>query len=310
MLDFKKFCIDYSIDYNQRRSNVIAFDCPLCNSSKGSKTWTGGFITHNNKAIFSCFRCGTHSAIEVISNLINCTTKEALIILKKYDSDYTDTSYQVAYKRNCTELVYPPTKELDSAYTYYLENRGFDAECVTKKYNLLYTKHIGNRIKDCTDRIIFTATKAGKAVSYTARTILKEDPIRYLSCPSEKEVSSIKSTLYCLDKCDITKPVALLEGCFDALKFGSQGVACYGISYALEQVLLLREFPCVYIAFDPEEKALYHARKLKEQLSYFTKVHIIDLETNYDVGDFSKSEIESLRNFLGFEKDSLEHLIK
>ena len=81
-------------------------------------------------------------------------------------------------------------------------------------------------------------------------------------------------------------------------------MATFGTSWKPAQADLLKNYEHVFIIFDAgEEEAAKHAKELAKALSLFTKVDIIDTETSYDIGDFSKDEVMELRKFLGFSYD-------
>lgn len=300
MFDFESFCKDYSIPYRIRKDDILTFNCPFCHSSSGKSAhqYTGGFLF--GKTI-TCFRCGKHSLKETVIALSNCSEFEYKEIFNRY---YSNNGLQVRvsdedFKRP-TKLVLNNLKEMDELYADYLKQRGFSPFAVTKKFDLKFTDHVG----ELASRIIIPIFYQNKLVSFTSRAILSNAKVRYLSCPDRKEVVPHKSILYNIDNCK-GKSVAVVEGPFDLIKAGGNDfVATFGTSWKPAQADLLKNYEHVFILFDAgEEEAAKHAKELAKALSLFTKVDIIDTETPYDIGDFSKDEVMELRKFLGFSYD-------
>lgn len=310
MIDWEKLFIDSGLDYKVRESGryrLLVYHCPLCVSSTGSKTPTGAFFMGSeNNMQATCFRCGTHSGVEVISVLLDTPISNAKTLISSYSTEVVSNPTVNIAHPTVIDLSFA-NRGLDSAYSEYLIKRGLNPKKVTEYADLRYTNHIG----ELYSRIVFPIYYKGKIVSYTSRTIIDNPQVRYISCSNNKEVMNHKDICYGCDKLQ-SSTVLVVESPVNSIKIGNDiCVATFGIAYSEAQVNFLKQFKKVIISFDSEVKAQIQAEKLAKAIGLFTDVSVVDLEFSEgkDLGDCSRDELITIRKELGFSAIIPEHTI-
>lgn len=121
-----------------------------------------------------------------------------------------------------------------------------------------------------------------------------------MTLPLNKGAGDPKRLLYNLDNSPGQSAV-VMEGTFDVMRFGDNGVCSFGTSMTEAQLKLLRRrFSRVLFLFDPEPVAQKKAKTYAGLLSLMgVEVEVIDTELGKDPGDMDDKEIRWLRKELG-----------
>jgi len=282
------------------RDGWIAIECPFC--SGRSK---GHHLGISDKGGISCFRCGKHSAYELIAAVSGCDESEAWTVYKQYSDVLFERApiRQFVTTPKSTKMNLPGELEMPDQHRLYLENRGYpDDKDVTPyqladRYNLRFTVDD----PDYPNRIIIPVTYNNRVVSFTSRDVTN-NPLRYKTATKDNELRDIKHCVFGLDLV-VGDTAIIVEGPFDCMSLGADvSCAVMGIKYTDEQVKLIgRRFTSVYILFDPsEQQAREQARNLSKALSAYCSASIVTLDTDKDAGDFTLAETNEVRTSLGF----------
>lgn len=291
MFDAKKFLEFHFIPFKTEGKNIgskwIGVLCPFCNDA----SFHGGFATDRNK--FSCWRCGSHLIKEVISELLNVNEHGARQLFKQFSSNSPNfpTETTAPRKNNSIEI---PGKKLLPMHIDYLRSRRFDPDKLVQEYNIRGTNQLGKY----KFRIIIPIYFQGKIVSYIGRDVTRKSKLRYKACPSELEIISHREILYGLDNANNTT-VILVEGITDVWRLGENSIACFGLQFSDEQVLLLvQRFSEVIISFDREVEAIRRARKLQRILEGLGIEARIAIPPKRDPAEMTDTEIRSWKKSL------------
>jgi len=293
MFDFLRFAKDNEIQYVDEGKNTspdwVNLPCPFCNDSSNHL----GFNLESG--VFNCWRCGSHSILDVILAVTHCSEKEGKYKYVMYQKDklhYRKEKRKIDNK----EIKLPDNiQELNErARKYLMVKRNFDPDKLIDKYNLGYVDNIG----EYKFRIIAPVFYNGKIVSYQGRDITEQQELRYKACSLDDEIIPHKHILYNLDHA-LADYVIVVEGITDVWRMGDNTVGTFGISYTQEQVLLLaNRYKKVFIIFDNEEVAQEKARKLGESLTTLgVETEIIDLEIK-DPATLNDEDAIDLKNIL------------
>jgi DNA primase len=109
------------------------------------------------------------------------------------------------------------------------------------------------------------------------------------------EVIHHKHILYNLDT--VKSSMIIVEGIFDVWRIGDGAVASFGITYTLEQIILITLIKPsrVFIMFDSEPQAQRNAEKLGSALSSLGMKTEVITPSHGDPCDLTDSEVLSLR---------------
>lgn len=279
------FLNDYNISISDSGKNTqrgwINIQCPFC----GDDINHGGINLKNN--YYNCWRCGWHPLPELISNLIDCSIKEAKRIMLYYSKKSRNIKKEKENKK-AQFIKFPEgSGELKKAHRDYLVQRNFDPDKLIKGYSLKGTGHIGNY----KFRIIAPIYFNGKMVSYQGRDITNKSPVRYKACSKQKEIIHHKNILYNFDNAVSYKKCVLVEGITDVWRLGPGAIGTFGTSVTAPQKLLLKEFEQVYILYDNEEEAIKKAKMLSTELqSLGVDVYVINYDGANDPSELSQDD--------------------
>lgn len=278
---------DKDIEYATAGKNIsagwVGLKCPACHDMTNH---LGINIATGN---FSCFRCGVRgNPIKLVMLLENCGYQTARTTL----DDYPLTAPIKATERVTSLTVELPAKAkkpLPKIHQEYLQNRNYDPDLLTQKYDL-YGVELA---KDYKYRLIIPIYFKKQIVTFTARAVVEAD-MKYKTCPIEKSIVTIKDTLYNVDRMKDT--VVLVEGIFDAWRIGDSACATFGTKVTSSQINLLRKCKNVFILFDSD--AQKHAENVAKNLAGLVDhVEIITL-TEGDPADLSEKDAAHLRKNL------------
>lgn len=135
----------------------------------------------------------------------------------------------------------------------YLEDRGYDAKTLVKKYGVGYCRE--SHLPLACDRIYIPFLQDGELMGWQMRYIgtpAGKWPPRYYSCPGQPA----KRMLYNIDTAKKYDTVILVEGPIDVWGAGNQGVGLIGKKLSLTKLDLLRKHckdATLVIVLDPKQ---------------------------------------------------------
>jgi len=305
--DVKSLFNQYDIDYRESGDNVSRGwanlrTCPFCRDD----AYHCG--VNLSSLGFHCWVCSEHGGIykllqkmEIFQDL---NINKVLDDFKK-DSFSTQNSIpQSVKKRLLCEWPEGTLNELPLPHRNYLQFRNFDPDFLVKKYKLKAVYNIGDpRFRF---RIIAPVFLNGKMVSFVGASVIREKTVvKYLNCPTEESVISIRDCLY---NYDTIKDIAVIvEGITDVWRMGDGFVATLGKGMNSERIsLLLKKKPDkVIIMYDAD--ANKEARKIANNLcGLFPLVEVFELDEG-DPADLSFSKAQEIRDLIHFRwQGSLE----
>lgn len=259
--------------------------CPFC----GDRSNHLGY--NLSQGYFNCWRCGFHSTYDVIKALIGSSRSETYSLLKQYNAGEIEVLKHNKIKASSCEFP-KGTGELQDYHKRYLIHRGFNPDEIQSIWGIKATAFNSSE----PFRIIVPIYYEDELVSYQGRTVDKRQPLRYLTCASDREVLDHKNLLYGLDYAKVNPVCIVVEGVFDAWKLGIGAVATFGIKFKTQQVQLLsKHFSKVYIMYDPEPIAQQQAQKLKAELNIRgIRVEILNCPAS-DPADLTKEQVKKIR---------------
>lgn len=206
--DFERFCEEYRVDYVTSGPNVakghINVQCPWCGDDDPSHHM--GYDLSSRA--FGCWRDPTHRGYaqhKLVAALLGITYEKARGIvgvasranLSKFDSFVADMMNPNTANEDLTAKtlkfspdIRPLSYGMNAKYVDYLEGRGFsDPLDVADMYSLHYA-HTG----DMKGRLVFPIIKHNKLVSWTGRSIRKDEDLRYKALTSNSEKAAARGT--------------------------------------------------------------------------------------------------------------------
>ena len=299
MLDVIQLFKDYRIPYWTEGKNVspgwVNTKCCFCDDTSNHLGWnrSGKYTT--------CWKCGVHSVQSAIQHLLRVDWARVNQIIWEYSSDVSGHT-QISDKVAKAQHVTPPGKPLTKFHRDYLTNRRFDPDELIHKYHILGTGPFDSwEGIDYKLRVIIPIYFNGEVVSFQGRDITGKQEERYKGCPVEKSVINIKHILYNFDSIKFKK-VVVLEGIFDVWRMGSGFVSSFGTTMTPSQINLLSEMDEIIFLFDNEVEAQDKAKVYAKQLASLGKVvHIVDVDTGKDPGEYTDEEVRQVKQELGME---------
>jgi len=240
-MDYERLFADYGIPTAKRTKIGINVHCPFCPAGASMNL---GFKSGTMQNF--CFKCGRgHSTAYALSLILGIPRRELEAILEDY-RDYVPLRRKLNDRepRKPKKIELPGFK-LSGAEKDYLLERRFSPRKLAEKYGIQ-----GGGYGEWKNRIVIPIYFRGKLVSWTSRTILPDRQPRYKNLANELSIIDPKRTLFNIDNCR-SEHVALLEGPFDVMRFGDDGICGFGITLTRAQVMLLSDrFKKVYVLFD------------------------------------------------------------
>lgn len=289
-LDLPALLDAHGVEYEEGSGSWLNCACPICYKNDGHF----GLGWNTESGVFSCFSCGKMDRLETIALLIGETPSRTLVELRKYETDINP--YPTADRRSrgvlggVTTLKMPfGTASMTARHKNYLRERDFDPEMLELEWGLLGTGPVG----DYKYRIIIPVHQDGKLVCYQGRDVTGKAKAKYLSCPDEKAVVPIKSTLYGVDKAK-GDTVVVTEGPSKCWRLGRGAIATFGALVSDEQVKLLTKFKRAFLIPDQDQAGIDGAEHLAGRLSVLgVQTEIISLVVK-DVGDLKQEDADWL----------------
>lgn len=304
MFDSKRFLNDYSIQYWTEGKNCspgrVQIKCCMCDDTSNHLG-----LPLNGDTVPNCWRCGSHSIIKIIKNLLNVSWSEAKEISKEYSQNKSEKVINDKYskkkrfnKENDSVNLPKNSEEIKSIHKKYLIKRGFNPDTLEKLWKIKGTGNLGQYKY----RIVIPIIVNGIAVSFQARDISGKAELRYKACKIEDEIIHHKFIAYGTDYIKNRKAI-IVEGILDAWKLGPGAIATFGTGFKKEQILFISNLiDEAFILYDSEKEAQEKAEKLCFLLSDCgVKCEIITQNEYDDPGEMPVSEAESLRlQILGY----------
>ncbi len=289
MFDFETFTNDHGIETTTEGKHATSgWINTRCFCSPNSNGHHLGF----NGVNFSCYKCGTHSALSVVKELTGVSWDQAKALIEQYKLRPKE-NYLHRYKNKKVKEVKLPLgcDDINNKHRKYLLNRNFDPDKLVREWDIQGTSNIG----DYKFRIIVPIMYKKNLVSFQGRDITNKNINKYKACSRDKELIEHQQILYGLDNV-VKDSVIVVEGIFDVFRLGYGAVSTFGASYTWSQVLLLNRFKNVFIFFDSDQAGIDQGKKLAALLSGIdsTKhIEIISVDSG-DPGDLSDTEASDL----------------
>lgn len=292
--DALQFLHDYRIPYEREQSNWANIICPMPRC--GDHKFKGGI--NLLQGYYHCWRCGGHPIEKVVGLLANVNLRMVPGVMAPYKQ-------RSAMLRRLNKLEPPPLPKtievpggpLKKRHGDYLRERGFSANYLKKKYSLTGTLNEPGMMRY---RIVIPIFARGQAISWQARDITGESPIKYTGPKREDCPLHYKDTIYGAKPAQGSS-ICLVEGIFDQWRMGDGFGCTFGTSMSAAQLQSLTVCERVVFLFDPGEKeAMRHAQKYGAMLTGFgVQVEILDPDTEKDPGDFTEEEVRQVRDHIG-----------
>jgi DNA primase len=280
---FESSGISYTVTGKNLSKGWIGIRCPFCDDHSNH------LGIHLESKVFSCFKCGTKgNIIKLIQELEDVDWKKAISIIQQY-------SGSVLNYENKQEIVsnkFPKMNPLGVLHKEYLASRGFDPELLERKYKL----KIGGNFTKYQTRLIIPFFENRRMITFTSRDISGKSEIKYLHPSRTETVITPKDTVFNIDT--VRNSCLVVEGCFDVFRMGDGAVSLSGTKYTQRQVSLLSKIDRVFVLFDPEPVAQAQAKKLGNELSFLTRVEVIQLDLDRDPADMTEQEAIELKKEL------------
>lgn len=292
---YKDYGIFYATEGNKHcREGWVQINCPFC---QGSQNYHLGY--NLDEDYFVCWRCGWKSTTDVISKLLKVSKDDAKTILRHYER-HIGAKDKILVKSKTGTFSYAKIGEsCTDKHIRYLKKRKYDAEHLITDFKLRGTGPF--TLLDglnYSHRIIIPVLWEGHEVSFISRDITGKHSLRYITCPNKREIIEHKHILFGHPDTFQQDTCIVVEGVFDAFRFGIGAVATFGIKYTQEQLKLLSTlFNKVYVMYDDDPQAVISARKLSSELR-FRGVSSKVIEIEGDPGDLEQATADKIKKQL------------
>jgi hypothetical protein len=263
----------------------IQIQCPWCDTGTGKH-----HLGISVRTLWSsCWKCGPHSLLEVLSEITGEPERSFSKALGSVDRIGTWTGPKKRGKLVVPQGVGP----LRNAHKRYLRLvRGLDPDDIQRLWGV---QGISVSTRSLSWRLWIPITLHGETVSWTTRA-LSDTGMRYLSAPPHEESVSHKSLLFGEDY--LRHAVVVCEGPFDVFKIGPGAAAVLGTTYTRAQVLRMARYPLRIVCFDKEPEAQQRARTLCRELGPFDGRTWNVILDSKDPGSATDREIRRLRKWI------------
>jgi hypothetical protein len=287
----KHFQIAYAENVKNVGSGWIGLKgCPRCGDTK----YHIGVSKRSGRC--SCLKCGWKGGIvDFLKDSTKLPIKDILTVYKQYKGTGNEGIYQQRiYDNQTTTLPLCLHDTLPVPHMEYLRGRGFDPDLLQSRYDLKATWYLGNL--DMRYRVIIPIYYDDVIVSWLGRGIFDCIEPRYFNCPASKSVIPAKQALYGVNY--LTDTAVIVEGVFDAWKFGLSALSAQGAGFTTKQMYEIhkRGVKKVCWLYDPDETGREKASEASKAAALLgIKVWKYDLSGKNDLGDLTESEICSIR---------------
>lgn len=277
--------INYQIaPHRNVRRGWIGIDCPKC--SPGTKKYRLGIELETGRA--HCWVCGKSYLPDILSKILKISFFEAKQLTGKLPK-YRAILREEHPSRNL--LIPPGVGDLLEPHRTYLESRRLNPDTIADVWGV---RGIGLAQRLSWRLWIPIHDQLGRIVSWTTRSIGKENKARYVAAYPNEEAVHHKRLLYGSFLARHT--ILIVEGPVDAWSFGQGAVATFGLSLTSYQKMLICEFPYRIVCFDNEPDARRRAEQLCNELCLMPGVtQRIDLQTGKDLNECDSAEVATIR---------------
>jgi len=303
-MDILQLYQDYSVDaktegHKHCRPGWVNVECPWCSTAYTNAGYHLGYDLNTDHYV--CWRCGFHPVIPTIALLLHIDNRQAYKIVKQYGLLVNPYIAPKEKERPLTFEFPPEIGPLRKFHKEYLRQRNFDPDLLEKKYNLMATgsfsivenKTTSKKI-NYKHRILIPYYWNYEPVTFDARDITGEHPLKYMACPDERELIPHKEILYGSQAMWDSRIGICVEGPSDVWRMGDYSFAVSGIKYTNRQVrLIAKMFKRVAVFFDANEsQAINQANLLIGDLRFRgVDAFRVDIEEG-DPGSLSQKDAD------------------
>ena len=267
------------------RDGWVNFACPFCGGGKHRDSM--GYNLQKN--YISCYRCGGHSTVSVISRVLDIPFRKAESLLDGVER----TRYTERVSKRGKLSIPKGVKPMADPHREYLRSRGFNPEEIERIWNV---QGIGLAVK-YSHRLFIPIEYQGEVVSWTTRSIRDDADMRYISAPEEDEALNHKELLYGDDKAQ--HAICVVEGPTDAWAIGPGTIATCGTAISRAQMLRMSRYPVIGVCLDNQVPAQRRAKQLVDDLCCFGGKVVNFVLDAKDAAEAPKRDILSIRKELG-----------
>lgn len=259
-LDIERILQDIGVTYYTQGKNIsdgwIGIGCPFC-ADDSTHCGLKGYS-------FSCWKCGSKGSIKkLLKQLHPGTWGDINALFDKYNSSLFISQFREKYN-TVTKVEWPEhcTTELPDLHKNYLIKRGYDPQQLQNLYDVRAVYQLGAWCY----RLIIPIYIDGILVSYVGRDVTEKSSLKYKNLSKEKSIIPVKKLVFNIDAVDDFSIIC--EGITDSWRFGSHGVALFGLQFTAQQInTLSKKLKRAVVFFDNEPQAQAKADELAEALS-------------------------------------------
>ena len=301
-MELQEFFEDNGVEVWTTGKNVttgwLNINCPFCDDTSNHLG-----ICYKDLRV-SCWKCGGHTIEELIQEVTECNYKEAkrvrgtLAVGRVVYPPVDGTTPPVPLQ---TKTLLPPeaSAHFPTLHTQYLKSRGFKYRPLIKKYKLRAVHTIG-RYKF---RIIIPIYMHQRLVCFTSRDVTGDQEPKYKHALPQESLITAGKTIYNYDTLLAGQDAFLVEGPADVWKLGDGAVSLLGVQHTMEQVRLLskKDIRTLFVLFDNDADGRRTSRYFGRLMAPLVKdVEIVLLQKKKDPGELTASEVETIKDKLGF----------
>lgn len=263
-------------------TQLRVYFCPECQRTTDAKVYVSV-----SKGVGICFHCGfSFNPISFIQAVEGCSVGKAKQILESNLAPLSLPSPpQEAVPR---KLPIPETKPLSPKAYNYCIGRNLTNEMILNAglRSIVQDLKYGDKMLPTKDRLFIPVYYDDKIVGWQARSLKKDDTIRYITSPTFKT----NKYLYNYDNVSCGDFVILTEGVFDVFgwqRITNNVVATFGkkISDIQIELLIKLDIKTLYIAWDND--AVRQKHDLAKKCQHLFNIKMIEYPDDLDADELS-----------------------
>jgi transcriptional regulator NrdR family protein len=303
-------------NFTQKSSNLWNFSCPLCGDSKTDPKRARGYMYGVKGTLrYHCHNCGKPKTFEKFLQEVNIvlyddyqrekfqdrsSLQESIDELQKKVIVPNGHEYLSKLRKVSTLLPNHPCKE-------YIVSRQIPTTMHHKLFYAPKFKQWTNSIipdkfsekslaKDESRLIIPLLDNNNKMIGYQGRSLVKDDPIRYITIMTDET----QPRFFGLDTVDLNRRYYIFEGPFDAM-FIDNAIATCGGTLTRELDLLNKNTNNAVVVYDNEPRNIHTIKKMLQAVRRGLKIcvwppsveqkDVNDMILRKVSGDYVKTEI-------------------
>jgi hypothetical protein len=218
----------------------INVNCPFC---PRNQSFHLGFNLRFHS--FHCWKCGRHEYAKTMALITGMSISECLEYRKLLPR--RDSAKKFFQTRTGTYTPPKAVRPMTERHRNYIKNvRRLDPDEIERTWGV---QGIGVARGSLAWRLFLPIFYGDRPVSWTTRSILRTEKIRYYSAKPHEELFAHKTLLYGEDLCD-EGIVIVHEGPIDVWTTGPGAVCTFGIDYTPVQLARIASFPIRAICYD------------------------------------------------------------